>query len=168
LSAFGKPPPPRLACVSTMPRLCFHHAIGVEPPHPLSVLVCRSRSFPKLRVAPRSTRPPPSPQESHRVIASSVSFCLGVVPLPRSISRANTLPLHRTAAHGCTRGHLPVDQPTDVCSMPRHSTQAGVARALRAMWAAMSAIHTLRYGPRRPRALCVWADRAGFGPWTMF
>jgi hypothetical protein len=94
LSASGKPPPPHLTSISATP----------------SVPSCLTRfpsscagpgASPELGATPRATRPPPSPPESHRAVAVAVNFCLDVVPLPRSVSRANTLPRRRTVAHGC-------------------------------------------------------------------
>jgi hypothetical protein len=48
-------------------------------------------------------------------------------------------------------------------------------RTLRAVWAATWDVHMLHYGlhpvaarPHRPHTLCIWAGRAGFGPWTVF
>jgi hypothetical protein len=94
----------------------------------------------------------------------------------------------RHLAVDASREHLPTDRLAvdhlrmhcvahSVCH--RRAT-AGAAHAMRAVWAVTWAIHTLHYrphwaklrpiitGPRRPRALCMWADRAGFGPWMVF
>jgi hypothetical protein len=163
LSASGKSPPPRLASVSATP------SVSSRLTHFPSSCVGPGAS-PDLGAASQATGPPPSPPESHRVVVAPVSFRLDIVPLPRSISRANTLPRCHAVAMDVPRGHLPVDQPTVArlrprCvarSAPHHRARAGTACALRAMWAATWVVHTLCYGPhpvvstpRRPRTLCV-------------
>jgi hypothetical protein len=58
---------------------------------PISSLYAGPRTPPELRAAPRATGPPPSPPDSRRAVAGPVSFRLNVIPLPRSVPRANTL-----------------------------------------------------------------------------
>jgi hypothetical protein len=94
LSASGKAPPSRLASVPATSSMPSHHT------HFLSSCACPGAS-PVLEAASQATGPPPSPPESRHTVAALVSFCLDVVPLPRFVSRANTLPRRRTVAHGC-------------------------------------------------------------------
>jgi hypothetical protein len=94
LSASGKPPPSCLAFVSATP--------SVPSRLTRSPSSCAGPgASPGLGATPRAIEPPPSPSESRRVVAMLVGLRLDIVPLPRSISRANTLSCRRVVAHGC-------------------------------------------------------------------
>jgi hypothetical protein len=104
-SASSKPPPLHLAFVSATPSMLSHLT------HFLSSCAGPGAS-------PRATGPPPSTRESHRAVAVLMSFRLDVVPLPRSVSRASTLPRHHVVAHGCAPW-TPSHRPANRCPTPR-------------------------------------------------
>jgi hypothetical protein len=124
--------------------LCQHQCLLSESSKPpllclvtvsatLSVLNCLTH-FPsswagpgaslELGASPRATRPQPSPPEIHHVVSAPMSFHLDVVPLPWSVSRANTLLHHRTMAHGCA----PVDTFLSTCQ-PLHGSTRSASHA---------------------------------------
>jgi hypothetical protein len=88
LSASGKPPPSRLASVSATPLVLSHLTCFQSS-------CAGPRALLELRSAPQAVGPPCSLLKNCRVVAALVSVRLDVIPLPRPISRANTLPRRR-------------------------------------------------------------------------
>jgi hypothetical protein len=116
LSASGKPPPPRLTSVSATPLVLSHLTCFPS-------LCAGPGALPELRSAPQAVGPPPSLPENHRIVAALVSVHLDVIPLPQSISRANTLP-HR-------RPWMRLVDTLQLTSQPSPGSTRAASRALR-------------------------------------
>jgi hypothetical protein len=110
-------------------RLCFYHAIGAKPPHPLSILVCSSRSFARARSCSLSQLTPtfPAGEPPHRHCAGELPPRHCPTPSIRIQGQHLAVPSHR-----CPAPPVPRSGRCYVC--PAHHVGSDVGHPHTALW----------------------------------